>query len=331
MSVSRSDDFRESVSHALAGAAASAASMLVFYPLETIRLRMQIAMTEDTAAANEAPSPSNRRRRNSIVSTVNTAESIVKTEGVAGFYMGLGPTLFGITVSQYIYFFLARLFTQQYIHYWKRRKVLKANLDVVSNMMVSGAASFVNAVLTCPLWVIVMRLKVDREHRFQGMLHCGREIVKDGGLSALYQGLVPSLWLICTPIVQYVVYEQSRQLLARWIHPAKLQSAHFFVLGGMAKLAATLTTYPMQVVQAIMTTTKSVASAKTKDDTVVECLARIFNTSGFAGLYRGLTVKLWQTVLSTALMFCAYEYILAITQSILAVRPPRIRSPKRRM
>jgi hypothetical protein len=325
MSVGRGSDFRESVSHALAGAAASAFSMMVFYPLETIRIRMQVAMTEDM---DEETNPSNRRR-DSISSPLYSAQSILKKEGFEGLYMGIGPTLFGITISQFIYFFLARFFTQQYLRYQKYGKV---SLDPVSNMVVAGSASVVNALLTCPLWVVIMRLKIDREHRFRGMFHCCTEIVRDGGYTALYEGLVPSLWLVCTPIVQYVAYEQSRQVMARWMHPIKLRTPHFFVLGGLAKLAATLMTYPMQVVQAVVTTQNEAEKAATRGDGVLGCMAHIYKADGVPGLYRGLLVKLWQTVLSTALMFCAYENILASTQTMLDVQPRlRVSSPKQRM
>jgi hypothetical protein len=41
----------------------------------------------------------------------------------------------------------------------------------------------------------------------------------------------------------------------------------------------------------------------------MHCLGCVFRSKGVAGLYRGLSVKLWQTVLTTALMFGTYEKV----------------------
>jgi hypothetical protein len=41
----------------------------------------------------------------------------------------------------------------------------------------------------------------------------------------------------------------------------------------------------------------------------MHCLGCVFRSKGVAGLYRGLSVKLWQTVLTTALMLGTYEKV----------------------
>ena len=98
-------------------------------------------------------------------------------------------------------------------------------------------------------------------------------------------------------------------------------AADFFVIGALAKMAATVATYPLQVAQAL------VYSSKTGEG-MAKCLASVRSTSilcrpplfhptlrvvqvwaanGFMGLYRGMAAKLSQTVLNAALMFLFYE------------------------
>jgi hypothetical protein len=48
----------------------------------------------------------------------------------------------------------------------------------------------------------------------------------------------------------------------------------------------------------------------------LDCLVRIFAKDGLGGLYRGLTVKLWQTVLTSALMFMLYEHIVLASSAL---------------
>lgn len=71
---------------------------------------------------------------------------------------------------------------------------------------------------------------------------------------------------------------------------------------------ATILTYPIQVAQTNM-------RAASKDDDMPEykntldCLIKIFRADGFLGWYKGIFVKLIQTVLTTAFQFLAYEKV----------------------
>lgn len=50
---------------------------------------------------------------------------------------------------------------------------------------------------------------------------------------------------------------------------------------------------------------------------VLQALVRQFKTYGLKGLYNGLECKLWQTVLSTALMYLMYEKLTRFIFNLL--------------
>lgn len=68
--------------------------MALLYPLENLRLRLQVKDTSETP--NQ--------------SVMEVFREIVEAEGVAGFYQGIESSLLGVAVSSGVYFFLYSAF-----------------------------------------------------------------------------------------------------------------------------------------------------------------------------------------------------------------------------
>lgn len=77
----------DNVAHALAGAGGGLLSMALTYPLITLSTRAQV---ESKRAQS---------------STLGAARRIIKREGIAGLYAGMDSALFGITVTNFIYYY----------------------------------------------------------------------------------------------------------------------------------------------------------------------------------------------------------------------------------
>ncbi|WAQ96339.1 PM34-like protein [Mya arenaria] len=79
----------------------------------------------------------------------------------------------------------------------------------------------VNVLVTTPLWVVNTRLKLQGAHmeteemhentgsRYKGILDCLIKIVREEGLSALWNGTKPSLVLATNPAIHFMVYEAA--------------------------------------------------------------------------------------------------------------------------
>ncbi|KAK2160776.1 hypothetical protein LSH36_127g12005 [Paralvinella palmiformis] len=75
-------------------------------------------------------------------------------------------------------------------------------------------------------------------------------IHKKEGISALWSGTVPSIILATNPAVQFMVYEALKRRIQGQGKQKNLASLTYFAMGAVSKMAATIVTYPLQVVQA---------------------------------------------------------------------------------
>ena len=77
----------DNVAHALAGAGGGLLSMALTYPLITLSTRAQV------------------ESKRAQMSTLDAARRIIQREGVTGLYAGLESALFGISVTNFVYYY----------------------------------------------------------------------------------------------------------------------------------------------------------------------------------------------------------------------------------
>lgn len=80
----------------------------------------------------------------------------------------------------------------------------------------------------------------------------------------------------------------------------------------MSKIIATIATYPLQLAQ-----TRQRYGSQEGKMSMAALLLSILKKGGPGALYRGLEAKLWQTALTAALMFMAYEKIFYFVLTLL--------------
>ncbi|XP_044747311.1 peroxisomal membrane protein PMP34 [Coccinella septempunctata] len=281
MSLSKSSIFTyENLVHAIAGAAGGIFSMVCFYPLETIKFRMQL---EDVALKDKT--------------TQEAIIHILKNEGVEALYRGCQPCLNSIAVSSFVFFYS--------FHSLKSLKFGELNNTAQLDMLLSCLAGFVNICTTTPLWVVNNRLKLQKQLYYTGLLDGMFHIAKNEGIGALWSSFIPSLILLVNPVIHFTVYESLKR------HVRTDSAWAFFLMGAVSKTIATLVTYPLQVVQ-----TKQRAERNLGPGTLAILLSMI-KKDGPKSLYRGMESKLLQTVLMAALTFMTYEKIVRLIFTIV--------------
>lgn len=77
----------DNVTHALAGAGGGLLSMALTYPLITLSTRAQV------------------ESKKSSMSTMEAAKAIIDREGISGLFAGLDSALFGISVTNFVYYY----------------------------------------------------------------------------------------------------------------------------------------------------------------------------------------------------------------------------------
>ncbi|GAB0135994.1 hypothetical protein EsDP_00004313 [Epichloe bromicola] len=280
----------DNVAHALAGAGGGILSMVLTYPLITLSTRAQV---ESKKAESKF---------------IDAVQRIVAREGVAGLYSGIGSALFGISVTNFVYY---------YWYEWTRSFFEKAaatagraskKLTTVESMMAGAIAGSATVVMTNPIWVVNTRVTTRQKHS-EADLEAGKpaptpstvgtlmSLLRKEGPQALFSGVLPALVLVINPILQYTLFEQMKNAVEK---RRKVTPAAAFFLGALGKLFATSVTYPYITVKSQMHVAGSHSGRK---EGMSETLSRVIREEGYAGLYKGIGPKVSQSVLTAAFLF----------------------------
>ncbi|KAK2766183.1 hypothetical protein FQN54_007699 [Arachnomyces sp. PD_36] len=279
----------DNIAHALAGAGGGILSMVLTYPLITLSTRAQV---ESKRAQS---------------STLDAIRSIVQREGVNGLYAGLESALFGISVTNFVYY---------YWYEWTRAGFEKAavkagraskKLTTVESIIAGALAGSATVLITNPIWVVNTRLTARKSESEQSLpgappkkpkstIGTFIDIIQQEGPKALFSGVFPALVLVINPILQYTFFEQLKNIVER---RRRITPKDAFYLGAFGKLLATSITYPYITVKSRM----HVASKDGPKESLNSSLKRIIREEGWKGLYNGIGPKVSQSVITAAFLF----------------------------
>jgi len=241
-------------------------------------------------------------------STLDAVRRIVQREGITGLFAGLDSALFGISVTNFVYY---------YWYEWTRagfeRAALKAGraskkLTTVESILAGALAGSATVLITNPIWVVNTRMTTRISESEEQVLPGAKPkkapttigtlmaLIRDEGIGALFTGVIPALVLVINPILQYTIFEQLKNALEK---RRRVTPTDAFYLGAIGKLLATSITYPYITVKSRM----HVASKDGPKDNIVESLRRIIKEEGWSGLYRGIGPKVTQSVITAAFLF----------------------------
>jgi len=299
----------DSAIHAIAGAAGGIVAMTATYPLIFL----------STRAAVET--------KNESKSTFEAIIDIIKREGILGLYSGLDSSLLGIAVTNGVYYYFYERTREALL----RSKAGSKALSTPESMLAGLIAGSATTLISNPIWVVqtsqaVRTMSGDSNERAivkkLGFFETLKNLLAKEGPSALWRGIGPALILVMNPIIQYTAFEQLKNfLVARRTNKlraaaaaaavATLSDMDFFFLGALSKLIATSITYPYIVVKSRL------QAGSNKYKSSLDGLLTILKDEGFFGLYKGITSKLIQSVLTAAILFAGQRRIFEITKKAI--------------
>ncbi|KAE8212146.1 hypothetical protein CF319_g3780 [Tilletia indica] len=334
----------DSFIHACAGGAGGMIAMTATYPLLSVSTRAAVETNKQGSA-----------------SFVTAIKKVVKEEGISGLYAGIDSSLVGIGVTNFVYYYFYEATRELILKSESRVAAAKAisagatiaqggALSTLESIMTGWIAGTMTTVISNPIWVINTRqttrvappTKTSSSatptarigssssaaskavaQRKLGFFATLDQIVKKDGVLALWRGLGPALVLVLNPILQYTVFEQLKNAVVKGRlnrgASATLTDFDFFWLGALSKLVATGTTYPQIVIKSRM---QSGGTGKGARGNVWSAMVDIVNSEGFAGLYRGISSKLLQSVLTAAILFMSKERVFLATKKALTTVVP---------
>ncbi|KAL0961395.1 hypothetical protein HGRIS_006346 [Hohenbuehelia grisea] len=273
----------------------------------------------------------------------DTVKNIVKYDGLRGLYRGLGPTILGYLPTWAIYFAVYdgiktmfgemplgvpsstvsvqkpqdRLYPAAQVKgYQPVMREHPWSLHILSAMAAGASSTF----CTNPLWVIKTRFMTQSrdEVRYRHTLDAALTIYRSEGIAAFYRGLFPSLLGITHVAVQFPLYEQLK-LWAQGSSTEPLTSQTILLCSAVAKMTASIATYPHEVVRTRLQTLRRPLADDLSTDGMVKTHARggvvyttkkIIRKEGWTGLYKGLSVNLLRTVPNSAVTMLTYELLM---------------------
>lgn len=216
---------------------------------------------------------------------------IVQREGISGLYSGLESALFGISVTNFVYY---------YWYEWTRSAFEKGaiksgraskKLTTVESMIAGAIAGSATVMLTNPIWVINTRMTARKSEADESLPGTPKKakastfstlmtLLKEEGPKALFAGVLPALILVINPILQYTIFEQLKNIVER---RRRMTPKDAFYLGALGKILATSITYPYITVKSRM----HVASKDGPKESLNGTLKNIIREEGYSGLYKG--------------------------------------------
>lgn len=306
------------------GAASAMFACAATYPLMTICT--QQAVRSKGAKVSEEDDKED-------LSAYGTAVQITRSGGLKGLYRGIRPALLGTGASQGVYFYLYSL-CRKAAENLQGGSALQgsagSDIGIVASLLVASAAGCGNVLLTNPFWVLVTRMQTSKvQQHHTGARKVAKEIYQEGGILSFWKGVVPTLLMVANPTVQYMIYEWLRARLAESKAQGKLKAkspnytaGEVFVMSAIAKLGATVVTYPMQLVKSRLQATGEGSLATRKYRGTLDAVQKIFEAEGMPGFYHGFRAKIFQSVLAAALLFVVKEKLTAGVRTAMA-RPQR--------
>ncbi|GAK68454.1 mitochondrial carrier [Moesziomyces antarcticus] len=141
-------------------------------------------------------------------------------------------------------------------------------------------------------------------------------IVRNEGLKGLYKGMSASYLGVAEGTIQWVLYERLKKMgtsntdtAAKEGMGAKLSS--MVGAAGVAKLVASLITYPHEVVRTRLRQ-QAEPGQRPKYTGLVQTVKLVYREEGLAALYGGLSAHLLRVVPNAVVMFSIYELTLRL-------------------
>ncbi|KAI6382883.1 Mitochondrial 2-oxodicarboxylate carrier 2 [Pyricularia grisea] len=257
-----------------AGAVAGVSEILVMYPLDVVKTRMQLQTSTAVGA-------------DSYNGTLDCFRKIIKNEGFSRLYRGITAPILMEAPKRATKFAANDEWGKFYRNAFGQEKMTQG-LSVLTGASAGATESFV----VVPFELIKIRLqdKVSAS-KYNGPVDVLLKTVKNEGILALYTGLESTMWRhILWNAGYFGCIYQVRQLLPK-AETKKGQMASDIVAGSVGGTVGTILNTPMDVVKSRIQNTTKVAGVTPKYNWAWPALGTVMREEGFAALYKGFLPK----------------------------------------
>lgn len=234
--------------------------------------------------------------------TIDIFLRTLKQGGPLALFRGLNFMLQYATLNMFSFFFLYSFTLRVYRQVMLRNSASKIRIGM--NLVLGFIAACANTLTTLPFEVCVTRVQTGWKTKSRTLLAALNQVLREGGLRAAYTGVIPNLMLALNPALEFTIVDQVKTLLLAWQHQESLANGQAFILGGLAKCAATVITWPFIKAKLLLQASPGQDGRRLNFVGVVQKLC----DGGLFGLLQGLHISLLKNMLKSALLLALKEY-----------------------
>ncbi|KAL2218708.1 putative peroxisomal carrier protein [Thermoascus aurantiacus ATCC 26904] len=284
---------------AVAGATGAVLANAIVYPLDIVKTKLQVQVKSSKTANGHVPGDTEHYK-----STLDAINKIVKNEGIAGLYAGIGGSLLGVASMNFAYFYWYSVVRTLYMASSRVPKPPSTAIELTLGAVAGAAAQ----VFTIPVSVITTRQQTQRKEDRKGLIETGREVVNsEDGWTGLWRGLKASLVLVVNPAITYGAYQRLKDIL----FPGKtsLKPWEAFVLGALSKALATVATQPLIVAKVGLQSLPPPGRQGKPFKSFIEVMRYIVEHEGPLSLFKGIGPQIVKGLLVQGLLMMTKERV----------------------
>ncbi|KAL1934259.1 hypothetical protein VTP01DRAFT_6441 [Rhizomucor pusillus] len=298
--MSRNNDGKKTplLTHLVAGGTAGFMEACTCHPLDTIKVRMQLAKNAQRNAAGKR------------LGFIGVGVRIVKNESFLALYKGLGAVIAGIVPKMAIRFSSFELYKG-----WLADEEGKTSRTGV--FFAGLAAGTTEAVLVVsPMDLIKIRLQAQRNSmadpmdipKYRNAPHAAYTIIKEEGIRALYKGVaLTALRQATNQAANFTAYQELKKWGKKLQDVEELPSYQTLVIGGISGAMGPCCNAPIDTIKTrIQKSSVSTGSAWQRFTIVT---SEIYKKEGFRAFYKGLTPRVLRVAPGQAVTFVVYEKV----------------------
>lgn len=268
---------------ATAGAIGAVIALASTYPLKVVKQRLQadshashcqLDNFKKLGQLRTQPQPKEKTLDIQYNGVIDCIRKTLANEGFSGLFAGVTLALPQTAVWNFIFY----LFLELLRPIWIRRP----RSHMLSNILHGISAGVCTQLVMLPADAVNLRCTVMFQPKTSSSssnvyLHLAREIYAEGGIAGFYAGILPGLLLTINPgIVQCLRKWATDQITAIQLlkcsdHQHVLSDSQNFWIGLVAKLIASMITYPLVIAKVLFTTQKNLGfSANAKMEKKME-------------------------------------------------------------
>nr|CAA07568.1 Mitochondrial carrier protein [Ribes nigrum] len=269
----------------IAGSIAGSIEHMAMYPVDTLKTRIQAigSCSAQSAGLRQA------------------LGSILKVEGPAGLYRGIGAMGLGAGPAHAVYFSVYEMCKETFSH----GDPSNSGAHAVSGVFATVAS---DAVIT-PMDVVKQRLQL-QSSPYKGVVDCVRRVLVEEGIGAFYASYRTTV-VMNAPFtaVHFATYEATKKGLLE-VSPETANDENLLVhatAGAAAGALAAVVTTPLDVVKTQLQCQGVCGCDRFSSSSIQDVIGSIVKKNGYVGLMRGWIPRMLFHAPAAAICWSTYE------------------------